>query len=503
MTLRQQTVLWILGSGLILTLVSGVLLYTEGRNRILREQTLILQAEMDRAAQQLKTTLEAHVTALKVWSELPLVQTQTLRGDPDLLLLDFLRKVASSYPLFHILRVVDHNRRILASTSLREVDQPLLPRSSAGSETARVWVPIQTPTPHPETLGWMVGEVLASALREWLFGTAYPKSRIHFGMPGEGGTLRRTVRLNTVFSVPPIVLEVDPERTLYVREVRRWVVRLVLAEVLFLGLLILTIGYGMDRILLDPMDRIRTFVESLRMGNYALRLPVEGPREVAQLQQDLNRMAQALEERERARSLLGKYVHPGLVQHLLEHPETLQRERRVITVLFVDIQGFTAFADTHPLDEVVRALQTALTEFSRAVSQEGGMVDKFLGDGLLALFNAPIPAEDHPRRAVRAALHILSNPVLQALPFRFGIGIHTGEALVGRLGSVEKEEYTAIGHTVNLASRLEHATRELGLPLLVSDPVYHQARDLLPGAQRVELRVRGVRTPVVAWGFSP
>ena len=503
MTLRHQTILWILGSGLVLSLISGVVLYAEGRQRILREQTLRLQAEMDRAAQQLKTSLEAHITALNVWRELPLTVSQTLRGDPDLLLLDFLRRVAPAYPLFHTLRVVNRDRRVLASTSLKEVDRPFPfpPFSSGGNETLRVWLPIQTPTPHPETLGWMVGDILATDLRTWLFGETYPTSRIIFGEPEKGGGIRRVIRLDSHFALPSVVLEMRPESTRYVREVRRWVIRLVLSEILFLMLLILTVGWGMDRILLEPMDRIRAFVGALREGNYRQRLPVGGPEEIAQLQRDLNRMARALEERERARALLGKYVHPDLVPHLLEHPEALQRERREITVLFVDIQGFTAFADTHPLDEVVEALQTALTGFSRAVTREGGMVDKFLGDGLLALFNAPIPAPDHPRRAVRAALHILTDPALRALPFRFGMGIHTGEALVGRLGSVEKEEYTAIGHTVNLASRLEHATRSLGFSLLVSDPVYRVAEDLLVGARRVEIQIRGVRSPVIAWGY--
>jgi len=504
MTLRFQTTLWILFAGLLLTLFSGSLLYMEGRTRIRRELEQSLRHEADRAATQLQSTLEAYTVALETWGDLPLLQTQILSGDPDLLLVDFLQRVAPAYPLFHRLRILDAHGTVLASTHLKEIDRtvPFSVPTGVHGDTLRIRVAVRTPPPNARLLGWIEGEWLAGDLKRWVFGREQPH-RIVFGVPDSplpSGVLRRTLRLHTDPPLPPLTLEMFPENARFSRELRRWIDRLVGAELTFLVLLLWLITAGMERILLRPLDRIRSFLDHLRAGDYSRRLPVHGPRELAQLQADLNRMAHALEERERARTLLGKYVHPRLVKTLLEQPDALRRERRVITVLFVDIQGFTPFAESHPLDEVVQTLQLALSRFTEAVTREQGMVDKFLGDGLLALFNAPIPDPDHPRRAVRSALHILQDPVLQELPFRFGIGIHTGEALVGRLGSRDKEEYTALGHTVNLASRLEHATRDRDLDLLVSDTTYRHASDLLPGARKVVVHLRGIEAPVVAWG---
>ena len=504
MTLRLQTARWVLFAGFVLTTLSGMWLYLDGRNRIRHTLEQDLQHEADRAAVQLQSTLEAYTVALGIWRELPLLQTQILSGDPDLLLVDFLQRVAPAYPLFHTIRILDTQRTILASTRLSEIDHTLQtpPKTQWNRDTLQVWVPVRTPPPNARLLGWIQGTWLARDLKRWVFGAHVPH-RVMFGSADTGNArvYRRTFQLKGTLTLPPITLELHPETTRFSQELRRWITRLVTAELLFLFLLLLLILTGMERILLRPLDQIRTFLDRLREGVYTERLPVHGPRELAQLQEDLNRMAHALEERERARTLLGKYVHPELVRTLLEHPESLRRERREITVMFVDIQGFTAFAESHPLQEVVQTLQVALSRFAEAVSREQGMVDKFLGDGLLALFNAPVQVPDHPRRAVRAALQILHDPVLQQLPFRFGIGIHTGEALVGRLGSRDKEEYTAIGHTVNLASRLQQATRDQDLDLLVSDNAYHPAADLLYEAQQVVVHLKGIEEPVVAWGI--
>lgn len=195
------------------------------------------------------------------------------------------------------------------------------------------------------------------------------------------------------------------------------------------------------------------------------------------------------------RETFRRYVAPQVVDALLEQPGVAQMGggRRVVTVLFADIRGFTSFAERHPPEFVVRHLNRYLALMCESVLKYGGMVDKYLGDGLLALFGAPLPMADHPEAAVRAALDLLGR-VEEALrqdegvELTVGVGIHSGEAVVGSIGSPARLEYTAIGDTVNVASRLQDFARSG--TAVVSEATYA----LLPP----ELAARGRRIPPVA-----
>ncbi|MDI3280620.1 MAG: adenylate/guanylate cyclase domain-containing protein [Bacillota bacterium] len=176
-------------------------------------------------------------------------------------------------------------------------------------------------------------------------------------------------------------------------------------------------------------------------------------------------------EREKAylKHLFERYLSPEVVRELLLRPELagLGGEKRLITVLFADLRGFTALAERVPPEEVVHLLNAYLSEMAEAVLAWGGTLDKFLGDGILALFGAPLPMPDHAERALKAACEIQER--VQRLRTRrdlegypapeVGIGIATGEAVIGNIGSRRRMEYTAIGHPVNLANRLEGLAR--------------------------------------------
>lgn len=172
-------------------------------------------------------------------------------------------------------------------------------------------------------------------------------------------------------------------------------------------------------------------------------------------------------EREKAylKRLFERYLSPEVVREVIRRPELagLGGEKRVITALFADLRGFTALAEHVPPEEVVHILNAYLSEMAEAVLAWGGTLDKFLGDGILALFGAPLPAPDHAERAFKAACEIrdrikrLQNQRnLEGRPApEIGIGIATGEAVIGNIGSRRRMEYTAIGRAVNLANRLE------------------------------------------------
>lgn len=190
----------------------------------------------------------------------------------------------------------------------------------------------------------------------------------------------------------------------------------------------------------------------------------------------VERVAVEAREREQVRRAFGAYVAEPVVERVLKGDLVLATERRVITVLFVDIRGFTTFSDGREPTEVLARLNQALEAFSIEVRDRGGIVNKFLGDGLMALFGAPVEEPFHARQGVEAALAIVAAArgldARGAYPgLRVGIGVHCGEVVVGDIGGRGHREYTAIGDVVNVASRVEGLTRDLGEEVLITEAV--------------------------------
>jgi adenylate cyclase len=186
-------------------------------------------------------------------------------------------------------------------------------------------------------------------------------------------------------------------------------------------------------------------------------------------------------ERRRVRELFGRYVSPEYVRRLADDYENLRLggERVPVTLLFSDIRGFTTLSEQLPAETVIELLNEYLERMAEVVFRHGGTLDKFIGDAVMAFWNAPLPVPDHPARAVDAALDMIAE--LERLNerwataggktrLRIGIGINTGEAIVGNIGSLTRKlDYTAIGDTVNLASRLEGLTKDFDASIIVSE----------------------------------
>lgn len=218
------------------------------------------------------------------------------------------------------------------------------------------------------------------------------------------------------------------------------------------------------------------------------------------------------EEKERAKTgaLFGRYVSDQVVAALLASPELpeLGGKAMRVTVLFSDIRNFTTLSERLSAKEVVEMLNTYFERACAALLAEGASIDKFIGDAIMAEFGAPLPQDDQALRAIRAAVALRAVAVEfrswmvtrfagRDLPeFDVGIGIHTGEAVIGNIGSSARMEYTAIGDTVNLASRLEGKTKETGCAILASaDTVSAAGATVLTGARHV-LTVKGRNQPV-------
>jgi class 3 adenylate cyclase len=188
---------------------------------------------------------------------------------------------------------------------------------------------------------------------------------------------------------------------------------------------------------------------------------------VAIVMDDLTERRQ-LEARTRyIRDVLMSYLAPQVAEQLLADPEKLLLggERRTVTTFFADIRGFTTFSENLDPERLMDVLNQYLSLGAEAVFLQGGTLDKFQGDMVMAFFNAPLDQEDHALRAVRAALAMQTDIQLHhqhvASPYRlkYGVGINTGEAVVGNVGTAQIKNYTIIGDSVNLAKRLqEHAT---------------------------------------------
>lgn len=218
-------------------------------------------------------------------------------------------------------------------------------------------------------------------------------------------------------------------------------------------------------------------------------------------------------ERGQVRALFSRYVSADVMTQLLEAGEmpALGGQSREISVLFSDIRGFTTLSERMTPEEVVEMLNQWFSRACAILLEEGASIDKFIGDAVMAEFGAPLPQPDHARRAIRAALRLsrasaeLENWMQErfsgrGLPaFGIGVGIHTGPAVIGNIGSNERMEYTAIGDTVNLASRLEGLTRTLGCSVVASrETVAKAGRGLVTGRSEV-LAVKGRTEPVAVF----
>ena len=173
------------------------------------------------------------------------------------------------------------------------------------------------------------------------------------------------------------------------------------------------------------------------------------------------------------------YLDPRQVKQLQKNPELLKLggEKRYATFLFTDVRGFTSMSETLEPEKVTYIMNKALTAQQSAVQKHGGMVDKYIGDAMMAIFNAPLDLLNHPKIAFECALDIIKNMStlnveLQAEglpPIAIGIGINTGDAVIGNMGSESRFDYTAIGDAVNTAARLESATKERNVDLLIGE----------------------------------
>lgn len=252
-----------------------------------------------------------------------------------------------------------------------------------------------------------------------------------------------------------------------------------------------------------PVERIRQGLRRIEEGDIEVDLPVDDLGELGRLTQGVNHLAAGIREREELRDLFGRQVgQPGLVDLAAPgSPAGAAGELRDVTVLFVDLRGYTTYAEAHSPAEVVDMLNRFFGAVVAVVNREGGWVNKFEGDAAMCIFGAPQDQPDHRQRALRCAAALPRRLAAEAGPLSAGIGVASGEVLAGFVGTAERFEYTVIGDVVNVAARLCESAKAEPAGVLAAESTVRgvpdqESTDGWKSAGRREVRGRKGRTSV-------
>ncbi|MBD2206749.1 HAMP domain-containing protein [Calothrix sp. FACHB-1219] len=304
-----------------------------------------------------------------------------------------------------------------------------------------------------------------------------------------------------------------------------------------LSLIIATVlGLQTSLWIVKPIQRLNHAARDLADGNWEQKLVIEGSYEIGELAESFTSMAQQLKElfatleqkvRDRTqalaktnqelknrnaliRQIFGRYLSDEIVSNLLETPQGLELggTRKKITILISDLRGFTATAERLSPEEVIKILNFYLEYMADVITHYEGTIDEFMGDGILTLFGAPTMRENDTKRAIACAIAMQQAmiPVNQQMqlwgfpPLEMGIGIHTGEVVVGNIGSVKRTKYGVVGNHINLAYRIEACS--VGGQIIISEDVLEEVRDIVKVDGKQQVQMKGVKDPINLYEIS-
>lgn len=252
-------------------------------------------------------------------------------------------------------------------------------------------------------------------------------------------------------------------------------VLVIVAIVLVFGLLVTLLN---ARAVVGPVEAVRTALARIQDGDLEPRLTVYDATELGQLQAGFNQMAAGLRERERLRDLFGRHVGEEVARAAAGAADGVELggEEREVSVLFVDLVGSTTMAADRDPVEVVDLLNGFFAVVVEEIDRRGGIVNKFLGDAVLAVFGAPVPLEDHASRALAAARAMAARLAVEQPDLAAGVGVFTGAVVAGNVGTSRRLEYTVIGDAVNAASRLTDLAKQAPGTIAVAGETLAAAR---------------------------
>jgi adenylate cyclase len=259
-----------------------------------------------------------------------------------------------------------------------------------------------------------------------------------------------------------------------------------------------------------PIVALAKATESISSGKYEeINLPDVGNRkdEIAILTRSFKEMVDGLRDREKIRGVLNKVVSKDVADEILKTNIHLGGEDRVVTILFSDIRGFTKLSENLHPQKIISLLNTFMTKMSRVIEGEGGVIDKYVGDEIMALYGAPTSHPDHAIRALASAMLMMETlkgwnkeRVAQGLPpIEMGIGIHTGLVVAGNMGAEDRLNYTVIGANVNLASRLCTVAQAMQIVISSSTYLAPNVKDSFVAKPLDPLKLKGISEPIDAY----
>lgn len=276
-------------------------------------------------------------------------------------------------------------------------------------------------------------------------------------------------------------------------------------SIILIGLAALAFGLLVVLVLTNrivwPVRMLARGTNEIVSGNYDYKVENDSKDEIGELSRAFNKMTEGLREKEQIKNLFGKYVNPAIVSDIMQDPEHLQLggTRRVLTLLFSDIEGFTTISEGMDAEELVGLLNEYLGAMSDEISAANGILDKYLGDGIMAFWGPPFNKDNHAFGACQAALgmqgkleELRTGWRQRGLPaFRVRIGIATGDVIVGNIGSEQAQDYTCIGDTVNLSSRLEGVNKFYGTTIIIDEDTLNMVQEDIRVRELDTVQVKG------------
>jgi adenylate cyclase len=296
--------------------------------------------------------------------------------------------------------------------------------------------------------------------------------------------------------------------------------QLILANLIVLQAFILLVGTAtsvglillLARSILDPLRALEHGMSRVAQNHYEVHVPVLSNDELGYLSERFNQMTDGLRQADRMRRLFDLYASAEVVEAALEGGANLGGELVHCTILFTDVRDFTALSERLEPERLVSLINHYMSAIVPQIAASGGVITRFGGDSILAVFGSPLnPIDDHAFRAVRAARSIhqalLRFNKLQHLArepeLKIGVGIATGPVIAGNVGGQERLEYTVMGEAANMAARLQELTKEYQCPVLVSDGTYHDLPPLVRRLfeKRTDVVIRGKQEPVTIYAL--
>ena len=271
--------------------------------------------------------------------------------------------------------------------------------------------------------------------------------------------------------------------------------------IMALLLLLVMVTRRISRPIIDLMN---SAVQVTEEGPYRDSIEVKSRDEIGQLTAAFNEMMEGLRQRDFIRDTFGRYVTKEVVKELLDTSDGLKLggEIKEVTIMLSDLRGFTPLCEHLNPDQVIEVLNSYLSQMSKIIGQYKGTINEFIGDAILTFFGAPVKYGDSPARAVACALAMQlgmeevnrKNKEKGLPPLHMGIGINTGDVIVGNIGSKERAKYGVVGHNINLASRVEGST--MGGQILIAPSTYEQVKDMVVVRAVRPVRFKGVEEDI-------